>query len=120
MSDAIPPQGRLAGIDYGTVRIGIALTDPDRILASPWETYSRKSPTEDEAYFLQLARDERLVGWVIGMPLHLSGEESQKSREAEAFGQWLENLTGLPVAYFDELNQLFFELVNNLLQAVYF
>ena len=102
MANPLPPEGRLAGVDFGTVRIGIALTDPERILASPWETYLRRTLAEDESYFRALAQDEGIVGWVIGMPIHLSGEESKKSREAEAFGHWLGGITGLPVTYFDE------------------
>ncbi len=41
--------GRVAGIDYGTVRIGIALSDPGRSIASPMETYVRRNPELDAA-----------------------------------------------------------------------
>jgi putative Holliday junction resolvase len=102
MSERLPSQGRLGGIDFGTVRIGIALTDPDRILSSPWETYTRRTPQLDETFFQGLAREERLVGWVVGLPLHMSGDESQKSLEARAFGKWLQDSTQLPVEFFDE------------------
>ena len=60
MSEAIPSKGRLGGIDFGTVRVGVAITDPDRVLASPHETYQRRTPALDESYFQQLAREERL------------------------------------------------------------
>lgn len=102
MNEGFPSQGRLGGIDFGTVRIGIALTDPDRILSSPWETYQRRTRQLDEAFFQNLARDERLKGWVVGLPLHMSGDESQKSLEARAFGKWLQESTELPVEFFDE------------------
>lgn len=101
-NDSIPDHGRVAGVDYGTVRIGIAMTDPERILASPWETYHRRSPTLDAEYFKRLAKEERLVGWVLGWPLHLDGNDSGKSREVEAFATWLRELTNLPVALQDE------------------
>ena len=84
MSEGFPAQGRLGGIDFGTVRIGIALTDPDRILSSPCETYQRRTPQLDETFFKALAGEERLTGWVVGLPLHMSGDESQKSLEARA------------------------------------
>ena len=102
MSGDFPLQGRLGGIDFGTVRIGIALTDPDRILSSPWETYTRRTPQLDESFFQGLAREARLAGWVVGLPLHMSGDESQKSLEARAFGKWLQDSTQLPVEFFDE------------------
>jgi len=94
--------GRLAGIDYGTVRIGVAVSDPDRKLASPYETYSRKSPTKDAAYFRRLVAEERIVRFVVGLPLHLSGDLSEKAEEVLRFGRWLSETTDIAVDYFDE------------------
>jgi putative Holliday junction resolvase len=96
------PPGRLAGIDFGTVRIGVALTDSRRTLASPYENYRRGDARADAAYFKRLVAEERPVGFVVGLPVHLSGEESQKSIQAREFGAWLSQTTGLPVEYFDE------------------
>jgi len=97
-----PASGRIAGIDYGTVRIGVAVTDPDRRLASPWATYERRSLTADAAFFARLVIDERIVGFVVGLPLFPSGDESPKSTEARRFGRWLGEATGKPVVFFDE------------------
>jgi putative Holliday junction resolvase len=100
--DDFPAQGRLAGVDFGTVRIGLAVCDPERRLASPYEIYHRRNPTADAEYFRHFVREERIVGFVVGLPLHASGEESQKSAEARAFGKWLHQITGQPVRYHDE------------------
>ena len=94
--------GRIAGIDYGTVRIGIALSDVDRTIASPYETYTRRGEAADRKRFEQLAKEEQLARFVVGLPVHLDGRESQKSVEARQFGQWLAAVTGVEVAYFDE------------------
>jgi putative Holliday junction resolvase len=94
--------GRIAGIDYGTVRIGIATADLDVGIASPYETYTRRSLALDAEYFRTLAKEERLLKFVVGLPVHTSGHDSQKSQEARQFGQWLAELTQLPVEYFDE------------------
>lgn len=94
--------GRIAGIDYGAVRIGIALADLEVGIAGPYETYTRRGEQQDAAYFRQLVAEERLVRLVVGLPVHLDGNESQKSREARQFGAWLEQITGVPVEYFDE------------------
>jgi putative pre-16S rRNA nuclease len=102
MIDTLPRTGRLAAIDFGTVRIGVAITDPDQRLASPLETYTRKNPELDAAWLSRLVAGERIVGFVVGLPVHTSGEESQKSREARKFGQWLAEKTGLPIRFFDE------------------
>ena len=98
----LPTWGRLAGIDYGTVRIGVAITDASRILASPLENYNRRSLEADADYFRRLTDQEQIVGFVVGLPVHSSGQESQKSAEARGFGQWLREITGRPVTFYDE------------------
>jgi len=94
--------GRIGGIDFGTVRIGLAISDPQRILASPLEIYTRRTAALDAKYFQQLATEERIALWVVGLPVHLDGRESAKSQEARQFGKWLGETTDLPVEFFDE------------------
>jgi putative Holliday junction resolvase len=93
---------RIAGIDYGTVRIGIALADTEIAIASPYENYTRRTPELDASYFRELAAKEKIAQFVVGLPVHLHGGESQKSTEAREFGTWLARMTGVPVAFFDE------------------
>lgn len=95
-------QGRLAGIDYGTVRIGVAVTDARQTLASPLENYARRTPQLDAEHFRSLVQAEGIQAFVVGLPVHLDGRESQKSAEARAFGAWLAQVTARPVVYFDE------------------
>jgi putative Holliday junction resolvase len=94
--------GRIAGIDYGTVRIGVAVTDREQRIASPIDNYTRRGEAADADYFRRLAKDEQIVGFVVGLPVHLDGRESQKSTEAREFGHWLQQTTGMPVVFFDE------------------
>ena len=94
--------GRLLGFDFGTVRIGLAISDPDRIIASPLATYIRKSEREAAAYFANVVQDSQIVALVVGLPIHSDGRESDKSREARAFGAWLTHVTKLPVIFWDE------------------
>ena len=101
-NNKLPMEGRLAGIDFGTVRVGIAICDETQSIASPLENYNRKTNAKDAIYFQQLVETYSLVGFVVGLPLHMSGDESQKSLEARAFGNWLADLTSLPVTWVDE------------------
>ena len=101
-SETLPTEGRLAGIDYGTVRIGVSICDPSQTFSSPFENYDRRTESLDALYFESLVKEESLVGFVVGLPLHLSGDESEKSLEARAFGAWLRKLTGLPIVFQDE------------------
>ncbi len=94
--------GRVAAIDYGTVRIGIAVSDSRRTIASPFENYTRRSKEADADYFRRLASEENIALFVVGLPVHLDGRESAKSREARQFGAWIAEITGKPVEYFDE------------------
>jgi len=94
--------GRVAGIDFGTVRIGIALSDPARTIASPYENYTRRGTEQDAKRLKQLVDDEAVTLLVVGLPVHLDGRESQKSSEARQFGQWLAEATGVAVEFFDE------------------
>lgn len=100
--DKLPHQGRIAGIDFGTVRIGVAITDPAQQLASPLDNYTRRGLEADAAYFRKLAAEERLAGFVVGLPVHTSGHESEKSHQSRQFAQWLAETTSLPVRLFDE------------------
>ncbi|MEQ8847665.1 Holliday junction resolvase RuvX [Botrimarina sp.] len=102
MSNPEPQRGRIGGVDYGTVRIGVAIGDLEVGMASPLEVYTRRSERLDAEHFATLAREERLVRWVVGLPVHLDGGESQKSLEARRFGKWLAEKTGVGVDFFDE------------------
>jgi putative holliday junction resolvase len=94
--------GRLLGVDYGTVRIGLAITDADRVIASPLEIRERQGTDKDAAYFKALVEREQVGGLVVGLPLHTTGREGTKADEARAFGKWLGEVTGLPVVFADE------------------
>jgi putative Holliday junction resolvase len=94
--------GRLIGLDYGRRRIGVAVSDPDRCIASPLEQYERVSPDRDARYFQDLAAEHDAAAFVVGVPVHLSGAESEMAAEARRFGQWLAEVTGQPVHFWDE------------------
>lgn len=97
------PAGRVAGIDYGRRRIGVAVCDARRIIASPLCIHATSGDHDaDAVFFQQLAAREELVGFVVGLPLHTDGRISEMAAETERFGRWLGRATGLPVAYQDE------------------
>jgi putative Holliday junction resolvase len=89
-------------VDFGTVRIGLAISDADHRIASPLETYTRRDRDADGAYFREVIEREEVGRLVVGLPVHLSGHEGAKANEARAFGRWLEQVTGLSVVFWDE------------------
>jgi putative Holliday junction resolvase len=97
------PAGRVAAVDYGRKRMGIAICDAERIIASPWPM---RQPTGDEkaeaAFFKRLVAEEAIVGFVVGLPVHADGSDSKMSVEAERFAVWLGETTSRPVTFQDE------------------
>ncbi len=97
-----PAFGRLLGIDFGTQRIGIAVSNDEQTISSPLENFTRLSDETDFDDLKSFAQEYRIVGLVVGLPVHMSGDEGQKAREARAFGEKLAELAGLPVRFWDE------------------
>ena len=95
-----PARGALLGVDFGLKRIGLAVCDPDRLVASPLGTHD-SGPT-NEAFFRNLFAQNKFVGIVVGLPLHANGDESDTSRASREFAQWLADLSGRPFVMWDE------------------
>jgi putative Holliday junction resolvase len=93
---------RILGLDFGTRRVGAALSDPRWLIATPLELYSRSTPERDAAHYRELVREEGVVRIVMGLPLHTSGGEGESAALARGWGAWLEKQTGVPVLFFDE------------------
>lgn len=95
-------RGRLLGIDFGTRRIGVAVTDICQEYCSPLHNYNCSSPQSDAQFFLKVVEEYEPVGLVFGLPLHMSGDESKKSREVRRYAAWLAKVVHLPVTFHDE------------------
>lgn len=93
---------RLMGIDLGTKTIGLALSDVERRLATPYETIRRKKFAEDAAALLDAAQRYDVAGLVIGLPLNMDGTEGPRVQSTRAFVRNLGNLSALPVTWWDE------------------
>src|ERR1041385_3460467 len=98
----LPPRGALLGLDVGTKTIGVASSDADRRLATGVETIARKTFTVDAGRLLELARERRCVGFVLGLPLNMNGSEGPRAQSVRAFARNLAKLTDLPIALWDE------------------
>jgi putative holliday junction resolvase len=98
----VSARGRLLGVDTGSVRIGLAVSDPQRKIASPLETYRRRDKTQDARYFRELVQQEEIAALIVGLPVHTDGREGHKAAEARQYAAWLTEVTGLPVMFWDE------------------
>jgi putative Holliday junction resolvase len=102
-------RGVRIGVDVGQVRVGVAVSDPDGILATPLVTLrrdlSRKpdSLPTDISDIAQIARDRAAVGIVVGLPVRLSGDEGPAAAGARAYAELLsEAVAPVPIWLSDE------------------
>ena len=93
--------GRRLAFDYGDVRIGVAVCDPDGILATPLEFLSTKDPALKISILALCSQYEPVIIYV-GLPLNLSGEESEATKKAIAFSDLLTQIVSCPVKLVDE------------------
>ena len=93
---------RLLGLDLGTRTIGIALSDVERLIATPLETIKRKKFTPDAERLRAIATQFGVGGLVVGLPLNMDGSEGPRVQATRAFMHNLRPILGLPFAYWDE------------------
>lgn len=93
---------RILGFDFGLRRVGVAVCDPDRRLASPVEVYERRNDRLDAIYFRSLVEEFNVGRLVVGLPLLGHGAEGTSADRARAWGGWLSSVVGTPVTFVDE------------------
>jgi putative Holliday junction resolvase len=93
--------GSVLGIDVGTARIGVAVSDPDRRVAVPVATVAAGAPADLEAIAV-IAEEHDVNEIVVGLPLRMDGGRGRAAEAAETFGARLGERLGLPVRFEDE------------------
>jgi putative pre-16S rRNA nuclease len=103
VSQPIPTTGRILAVDWGEVRIGLALSDESQTLATPLETLQRRTGKRfPMPRFLELTTLHQPVGLVVGLPLSPEGDETGSASAAREMAEALERRSGLPVELWDE------------------
>jgi putative Holliday junction resolvase len=97
----VPARGPRLGIDVGSVRVGVAVSDPDGLLATPVTTLARGVGDLDA--IADMVRDRAAIEVVVGMPRRLSGDLGPAARAAEQYARELaERIAPVPVQTYDE------------------
>ncbi len=100
---SLPSSGRLLALDWGEVRIGLALSDETQTLATPTATLVRRAGKRlPMPRLLELVAEHGPVGVVVGLPLTGEGEEGGSAAAARELAEDVARRTGLPVALWDE------------------
>lgn len=98
-----PGEGRILGVDFGDVRMGLSRSDPDRCFASPWKVVAYKGTFKRAAHLVvEAAVEAGAVGIVVGMPRSMDGSLTGKAAQVTEFVTYLETLTEIPVDTWDE------------------
>ncbi len=97
----MPEKGRVLGLDLGDVRIGVAISDPDRRLAVPLGTVRTGAPADLKA-IAKLVGENDVTLVVVGHPLLMSGQAGARAKQAEGFADALRRSLGVPVVLHDE------------------
>lgn len=90
------------GIDFGLSRIGIALSDETKFLASPYTTYYRKRDDSDIDYFINLIEQHKVDEIVCGLPMNMQGEEQEIAVLTREFMAKIVDRRDIPVTFVDE------------------
>ena len=97
------PKGRLLAIDHGERRIGLAVSDPLGMIASPAGFVERRAGKRlPIAELVRRAESLEVQGFVVGLPLDTDGNDTPRAEEARHIAAELERRTGLPAALVDE------------------
>lgn len=99
---ALPHQGALIGLDYGSKRIGVAACDPGRVIASAISTIARQKIDADVAAVRAAYAHRQCVGLVIGLPLNMDGSVGPSAQAARAFAGNLIQRFDVPTLLWDE------------------
>jgi putative Holliday junction resolvase len=98
----IEGSGRILAIDLGTVRVGLALSDPLRITGQPMGRLPRRALRDDLSPLVELVRANDVATVVVGHPLLMSGTAGERALDAEAFVEKLRAEVRCPVVLWDE------------------
>jgi len=94
--------GRILAIDYGSRRMGLAVSDPLGITAQGLETLQRKNKRADFGRLERTIREYQVTEIVLGNPLRMSGQEGTQSQKVAEFAEELRQRFALPVHLWDE------------------
>ena len=93
--------GRVLGIDYGDSRIGLAMSDPLKIIASPFKTIRNEGNEKCLQVFQSLIKQKDVEAIVVGFPIGLKGQETAQTKKVREFADLLYALK-LPIRLEDE------------------
>ena len=93
--------GRILGVDYGDSRIGLALSDPNKIIASPFKTIKNKGFDKTKKEIFDIIRENKVELIVLGLPVGMSGTETNQTKKVRKFQNFIQDFD-IPIEMQDE------------------
>ena len=90
------------GIDFGLARIGIALSDDTKFLATPFETYKRKDEEQDIQHLIDVITIKNVDEIICGLPINMAGEEQEIASKTREFMSKLNEQINIKIEFVDE------------------
>ena len=96
------PGQQLVGLDHGEKTIGVAISDGTRSIATPLDTVRKKKFTLDAQALIAMTANRPVGGYVLGLPVNMTGEEGPRAQSVRAFARNFSRLTEAPIVFWDE------------------
>ena len=93
---------RVLALDVGQKRIGLAVSDALGLTAHGLDTLQRRSPKDDIDRISRIARERKVTLFLVGLPLHMNGQEGDMAAFVRQFATRLQAASGIEVRYQDE------------------
>ena len=99
---SIGKKSRLLGIDPGKNRVGLAISDEDKLVSTPLKTIVKKNNSNFIKEIKQIIDENNLKGIIVGNPINMDGSRGPSSQSANDFAKYLSNNISIPVSMWDE------------------
>ena len=113
---SIGRKSRLLGIDPGKKRVGLAISDEDKLVSTPLKTIIKKNNSDLVKEIREIIEENNIKGIVVGNPINMDGSKGPSAQSANDFAKYLSNNISLPVTMWDERlsSEAAFNLSSNL------
>ena len=99
---SIGKKSRLLGIDPGKNRVGLAISDEDKLVSTPLKTILKKNNSNFITEIKEIIAENNIKGIIIGNPINMDGSKGPSAQSANDFAKYLSNNVSIPVTMWDE------------------
>ena len=99
---SIGKKSRLLGIDHGKNRVGLAISDENKVVSTPLKTIIKKNNSSFVNEIKEIVAENNIKGIIVGNPINMDGSKGPSAQSANDFAKFLSNNVSIPIAMWDE------------------